>query len=69
MLFEGEAEWVSSENTEGPFDILYMHANFVTLIENKPIKIKLRDGKVQEFAYKQSVVYAHNNVVSIYTNL
>lgn len=68
LIFESEAQWVSSCNVEGPFDVLPMHANFITLIENKKIMVKTVTG-IKEFLYQKAVLYAHNNFVSIYINL
>jgi len=68
VVWKGEAYSVSSINSKGPFDILPMHANFVTVIDNKPIKIRIK-GKTLEYTYPQSVLYTHNNTVLIYTNL
>ena len=68
ILWEGEAEWVSSINSQGPFDILPLHTNFVTIIENQ--KIRINTGKeVTEYTFPHSVIYAHSNHVFIYTNI
>jgi len=40
LIWEGKAYSISSENSAGVFDILPEHANFVTMIENKPITIR-----------------------------
>lgn len=68
ILWEGEAVSVSSKNVDGPFDILPMHANFISLIEKTPIRINTGSG-MQEFTYERAVVYCHANTVFIYTNL
>ena len=68
LIWEGEAEWVSSENTSGKFDILPMHSNFISIIENKVIKVKA-DSKVADYNFPRSVIYAHANKVYIYTNI
>jgi F0F1-type ATP synthase epsilon subunit len=68
IIWEGEAEWVSSQNSQGPFDILPMHANFVSIIENQPIRMKTAQ-KVEEYKFDHSVIYAHDNQVYIYTNI
>ncbi len=65
ILWEGAAEAVSSENTEGPFDILPEHANFITLIKNKPIIVHRADGR-REFKYERAVIQVHENRISIY---
>ena len=67
IIWEGQAESVSSINSQGPFDILPYHAGFVTLIENDPIVIRPKGEKPLKFELKRSVLYVHNDVVSIYT--
>lgn len=68
IIWEGKADWVSSENSAGKFDILPMHANFITIIENKPIKVKTETGIV-DYSYPRSVLFTQNNTVLIYTNI
>jgi F0F1-type ATP synthase epsilon subunit len=68
ILWEGEALSVSSKNIDGPFDILPMHANFISLVEGAPIRINTRSG-LKEFTYERAVIYCHVNNVFIYTNL
>lgn len=66
--WEGEADAVSSENSIGTFDILPGHANFVTMIEKKPIVIRRRDGR-KEYTFNASVIYVRSNNVTVYVNL
>ncbi len=68
VIWEGEAESVSSINSQGPFDVLPYHANFITIVENKPLRIKTEKEKV-EFTYQRAIIYIHSNTVSIYVNL
>ena len=68
MIWEGRALSVSSINSQGPFDILGMHANFITIVEGKPILIRTQ-GKVQEYSFPRSVIYTHKNSVKIYCNI
>ncbi|KKS46221.1 MAG: ATP synthase epsilon chain [Parcubacteria group bacterium GW2011_GWA1_47_8] len=65
IIWEGTAEAVSSENKDGPFDILPEHANFLTLVSNKPIMIHHAKGS-QEFLFKQAIVYVFSDKVSVY---
>ena len=62
------AEWVSSVNSQGPFDILGLHANFITIVEKAPIRIK-SGSEVKEYTFSRSVIYTHKNVVKIYCNI
>ena len=67
-IWEGKAEWVSSKNSVGPFDILPFHSNFITIIENETIKIKT-EKEIKELKFSISILYVHNNRVSIYVNI
>lgn len=68
ILWQGEADSVSSVNSQGPFDILPYHSNFISVIENRPITIRVGKEK-KEYSFSFSVVYAHSNKVQIFTNL
>jgi len=68
VMWEGRANAVSSENSQGPFDVLPEHANFITLIKSKPIVVHRSDGDT-EFMFKRAVLHAINDIVSIYVQL
>lgn len=68
VIWEGEAESVSSVNSQGPFDVLPYHSNFISVIENHPIVVRVGREK-KEYSFPFSVIYAHSNTVDIYTNL
>lgn len=68
ILWEGEADSVSSMNSQGPFDILPFHSNFISVIENSPIIVRV-DKEKKEYNFAFSVMYAHGNKVQIFTNL
>lgn len=67
-LFEGEVVSVSSVNSVGPFDVLYQHAKFITLVEKHPVVLRLPDGQKREFNFDLAIVHAHDNKVDIYIN-
>jgi F0F1-type ATP synthase epsilon subunit len=69
IIWEGEAVSVSSKNSEGPFDILPKHANFITAIENQAIVIRTPDKKKVEYTFPRSVLYMRDERVSIYTQI
>ena len=66
QIWQGQAKTVSSVNSAGPFDILPMHANFISIIENQRIKINTGD-KIQEYTFTNAIIYATKNRVLIYT--
>lgn len=67
-LFTGQVSSVSSVNSVGPFDILWSHAKFVTLVENKPLILRFPDGQKKEFTFNLAIIHAHDNQVDVYTN-
>jgi F0F1-type ATP synthase epsilon subunit len=69
LVWEGQATAVSSKNASGPFDILPMHANFISLVTNTPIKVLAKDGTTKDLKAKQAVVFVENNDVKIYLNI
>lgn len=69
VLFENEALSVSSKNSKGNFDILPGHANFMTIIENAPLIIRLDNRQQIKFDLSFGVIYSINGKVNIYTDL
>lgn len=65
-LWVGHAQSVSSKNSDGPFDILPLHANFITLVVNQPITVVGENGHGREFMFKQAIVYVANNEVKVF---
>lgn len=68
ILYEGEALALSSKNSVGKFDILPMHANFITVVENQPLVITKPDGSKLTFQVREAIVYNKENKVSVYTD-
>jgi F0F1-type ATP synthase epsilon subunit len=65
VLWEGEAESVSSINSQGPFDILPKHANFVTLVQGEPISVR-SDQRERQYSFKNAVIHTDKDSVRIY---
>lgn len=68
-LFSDKATSVSSKNSEGPFDILPQHVNFVTIIENDPIIVRTADKKEVKFSFPIAIIYNSSDMVKIYAQL
>ncbi len=69
LILDTQAQAVSSKNRQGPFDVLPQHANFITLIENQPIVVKVTGQKPQVFKFPLAIIYVTENKVNIYTYL
>lgn len=67
LILDTEANSVSSKNLQGPFDVLPLHANFITLIENTPIVIRTPNQKPLTFNFPLAIMLVTENKVNIYT--
>lgn len=71
LILETEAASVSSKNAQGKFDILPLHANFITMIENNPIIVRplspVNGQKEITFQFPFSIILTFSNAVNIYT--
>lgn len=68
ILYEGEAKAFSSYNENGLFDVIYRHANFISII-NKVCRIHKFDGGVEEIEIKEGVLRVYNNKATIYLGI
>ncbi|MCR4325172.1 MAG: hypothetical protein NUV69_05830 [Candidatus Curtissbacteria bacterium] len=65
-LYDGKATAVSGFNKVGPFDILPMHENFISLISDKVI---VHDGDDLEFKFERGLLEVTGNVVSVFVGI
>ncbi len=65
-LFKGKALAVSSKDLTGKFDILPMHANFIAIVENQPVRVIKEDRQVLEFNFIQAIIYNSMNKVTVF---
>ena len=63
--FKGYARSISSANSEGPFDILPKHENFVTMIGQK-VTIYDTSGRRHEITLEKGLIEASNNLVKVF---
>lgn len=47
-IYDGEALSISSANSLGKFDILPYHANFITLVQNTPIVLRVKKKEAEQ---------------------
>ncbi|KKU63078.1 MAG: hypothetical protein UX87_C0035G0001, partial [Candidatus Amesbacteria bacterium GW2011_GWA1_47_16] len=64
LVFEGELGAVSSYNQKGPFDVLPLHTNFVTMI-SKRVVLHRADGKREEIIVDNGVLLVEKNEVKV----
>ena len=66
VLYDGEAQAISSKNVGGVFDVLPQHSDFITIVENQPIVIKTLQKDKLTFQFPLAVIYVHQNIATIY---
>lgn len=64
-VFSGEVSSLSSVNSVGPFDILNLHSNFISLIE-KEIVLRTQEGREKKFALNSGVLRCLETSVDVY---
>ena len=67
-VLEEEVKAVSSFNERGPFDILPLHENFISVVKDKIILHK-KDGSAKEMVIERGVLKISQNQVSIYLGI
>jgi len=68
ILFEGEADSISSYNDTGDFDIMPFHANFISIIKNK-IVLRSKGGMVQTIPLEIGILKVSQNKVEVYLGI
>lgn len=66
LLLDTEAYSVSSKNSQGPFDILPQHANFITMVENSKVVVRPVKEKEAAFNFPLAIIINSSNKVNIY---
>ncbi len=68
IIFQGEADRVSSYNEVGRFDIFPMHANFISII-NQEIAVYKKNVKIKELKIEQAIMKVKQNQVHIFLGI
>lgn len=68
ILFDSEVDSVSSTNSEGKFDVLRQHTQFISIIKDK-ITIRTLDGKVQELAVDNAVMRVKDGQIQVFLGI
>ena len=67
IIFEGEAESITSYNKTGKFDILPRHANFISLVSERVV-INQKGGGQKEITLVNGVLKVSGNEVKIFAS-
>jgi F0F1-type ATP synthase epsilon subunit len=69
IIWEGDARTLTARNAEGPFDILPLHAHFISILDNTPIVVIEKNGERREFVFDTAVMHVKDDQVRVYTNI
>lgn len=67
LAFSGKVRSLSSANSEGNFDILPLHENFISIV-NGPVVIVDENGKRQEVSVEKALVEVSSNIVKVFVD-
>ena len=68
LLYEGEVEAFSSYNDKGPFDVLSLHTNFISLI-NKGVDLRLKGTIFKNLPLETGVMKVKENKIEVYIGI
>lgn len=69
VVWEGEAHSLSATNAVGPFDILPMHASFLTFVENTTITVESAHEENIAVPCMEGIVHVVNNIAQVYVDI
>jgi F0F1-type ATP synthase epsilon subunit len=68
IVFEGKVDSISSYNERGKFDVLAMHANFISLIYKKLI-IRVSPNDIREMDIGNALLRNKEGILEIYLGI
>lgn len=68
IVFNGAVRSISSVNDLGPFDILPMHTNFVSVIRDR-IEVVSESGRANNISIARGIIRVEENTVEVYLGI
>lgn len=68
ILFEGDVDAVSSSNDAGPFDVLPLHANFISIIK-EAVEVRYRGQMIKRIPVETGVLAVKEGQTEIYLGI
>ena len=66
LVWSGQALTVTSENSDGLFDLYPDHARFMTLLEDVDLTIRMEDEKEEVFHIEKAVLLFQDATAKVY---
>lgn len=68
IVYQGEIATMTSKNAKGVFDILFLHANFITLIDDILV-VREASGEKREIEARKGVMRVTKNQINVYLGI
>lgn len=68
VLFEGEVDAVSSVNDKGPFDVLPLHTNFISIITGA-VELRHKGQMIKRIPLEQGVLAVREGRAEVYLGI
>lgn len=68
VLFEGDVDAVSSVNGTGPFDVLPLHTNFISIITGA-VELRLKGQMIKRIALEKGVLAVREGRAEVYLGI
>lgn len=68
IVFQGEADSISSINERGVFDVLPYHSHFISIIKTS-VTVNRKGQEKKEFTIDSGIMQVHDNTVDIFLGI
>lgn len=68
IVFDGEADRISSFNEVGRFDVFPMHANFISIVQ-KELILYNKHEKIKEIKIEQAIMKVKGDIIHIFLGI
>lgn len=68
VYYDGDANSISAENLTGPFDVLYGHKNFMSLLIPSELVVRSSRGE-EQIKIDRGIMHVRDNKVSVFLDV
>jgi F0F1-type ATP synthase epsilon subunit len=68
VIYKGMVKSLTSKNVRGLFDVLYLHTNFVSIVQEF-VKVRELSGEEKKIPIKNGILKVFQNKVWIFTGI
>jgi F0F1-type ATP synthase epsilon subunit len=67
--YDGDADSISAENDTGPFDVLFGHRNFLTLLNPCDLVIRKKGQEDEKISITRGLMHVHQNKAIVFLDV